>query len=90
MVGDIIAQSVLYPAEAQETKPEGIVKVALHLSSDGKLQSVSIKESSGYSTLDEAALGAVQVSAPYPSFPSQISEQELELVVPVVFKREDM
>ncbi|MBU4141169.1 MAG: TonB family protein [Candidatus Omnitrophica bacterium] len=86
MVETIIASRVAYPAQAQEAQQEGTVKIDLHLLSNGRLKEASIRESSGYSSLDEAALSAVQDVAAYPSFPSQITQKELRLSVPVVFK----
>lgn len=87
MIEDIITHAVVYPAEAKEANIEGIVKIALCLSSDGRLTEARIKQSSGFKALDGAALGAVQGAAPYPAFPSQIGRQELRLTIPVVFKR---
>ncbi len=86
MIEDIIAHSVVYPAEAKGTDLEGTVKIALHLSSDGRLTEATIKQSSGSNALDEAALGAVQGAVPYPSFPAHMKQKELRLTVPVVFK----
>jgi pilus assembly protein CpaC len=85
MIEDLIARNVVYPPEAQKAQQAGTVTIYLHLLSDGKLQEATIKESSGFSVLDKAALAAVQKQAPYPAFPAQISQKELRLTVPVVF-----
>ena len=86
MIEDIIAHNVVYPGQAHQAKLEGIVKIDLCLLFNGQLKEAKIKESSGFSALDQAALAAVQEQAPYPSFPSQVSQKELWLTVPVVFK----
>lgn len=86
MIEDIVAHAVAYPAEAKEGQLEGIVKIVLLLSSDGQLREVKIKESSGFNSLDEAALDAAQEAAPYPSFPSEITQKELRLILPVMFR----
>jgi pilus assembly protein CpaC len=86
MIEDIIVRNVAYPAEAEEAKLEGIVKIELCLLSGGQLQEVLIKESSGYDTLDDAVISAVQEQVPYPSFPSQVTQKQLRLTIPVVFK----
>ncbi|MBL7084776.1 MAG: TonB family protein [Candidatus Omnitrophica bacterium] len=86
MIEDIITRNIVYPGEAKEEQQEGIVKIDLFLLSDGKIKKAEIKESSGVSALDKAALTAVEELAPYPSFPSQITQKELRLTVPVVFK----
>ncbi len=86
MVEDIITRHVIYPVEAQESQQEGAVEIDLWILSNGKLEEAIIKQSSGFRALDEAALAAVREQAPYPSFPSQITQQELHLTVPVIFK----
>lgn len=86
MIEDIIARSVVYPEEARSAQQEGIVKIDLRLLPNGRLKNVRIKESSGYRLLDEAALNAVQEVAPYPSFPHQVTQPQMRLIVPVVFK----
>ena len=86
MIEDIITRNVVYPDEARQDQQEGIVKIDLCLLSNGQIKEAGIKESSGARSLDEAALTAVQDLAPYPSFPSQITQKELHLTVPVVFK----
>lgn len=86
LIEDIITRNVAYPEEAKEEKLEGIVKIDLCLLSNGEIRKVTIKESSGHSVLDEAALMAVQKQVPYPSFPSQITQKELRVILPIVFK----
>ncbi|UCB56766.1 MAG: TonB family protein [Candidatus Omnitrophota bacterium] len=86
MIEDIITNAVVYPEAAREVGLEGMVKIELRLLSDGRLKEAKIRESSGFSTLDRAALAAVQAVDAYPSFPSQIAEEELLLSVPVVFE----
>lgn len=86
MIEDIISQNVAYPDQARQERQEGTVKIDLLLLANGELKELTIKESSGFAALDQAALLAVQEQAPYPSFPSQISEKELRLSVPVVFR----
>ena len=86
MIEDIITSGVVYPDEAKEAQLEGIVKIDLSLLSNGQVKEAKIKQSSGMPSLDEAALTTVQELAPYPSFPSQITQKELRLIVPVVFK----
>lgn len=86
MIEDIIARGAVYPENAREGKQEGIVKIDLQLLPDGQLKAAKIKQSSGSSDLDKAALNTVQALSPYPSFPAQITQKELRLTVPVVFK----
>jgi len=86
MIEDIIARTAVYPEEARQEQQEGLVKVSLRLLPNGQLKEAVIKESSGYNILDEAALSAVRELVPYPSFPAEVAQPELHLIVPVVFK----
>ena len=49
-----------YPQESRKSKEEGEVIVAVAVSSEGKIQSISIAVSSGFQRLDEAALKAAK------------------------------
>ncbi len=86
MIEDLIARTVVYPKSDYADDLEGTVEINLSLLADGELKDATIKRSSGFSALDEAAINAVREIAPYPSFPSQVTQQELHLIVPVVFK----
>ncbi|MBN3038964.1 MAG: TonB family protein [Candidatus Omnitrophica bacterium] len=85
-IGELISANVVYPEQAQQANQEGVVKVDMHLLSSGNLKDAKIKESSGYDLLDNSALLAVLGQAPYPPFPSNITQKELRLTIPVVFK----
>jgi len=71
MIEDMISHNVVYPEAARQGGEEGIVKIDLLLLANGKLKRVEVRQSSGFQTLDNAALSAVQEQAPYPSFPSR-------------------
>jgi len=86
MIEDIIARSVTYPEEARKAQHEGIVKIDLRLLPNGHVKDATIKESAGSAVLDQAALDAVEKASPYPSFPSSVTQPQLRLTVPVVFK----
>ncbi|MDR1195650.1 MAG: TonB family protein [Endomicrobium sp.] len=54
------APKPFYPQESRKSKEEGEVIVAVAVSPEGKIQSVNIAVSSGFSRLDEAALKAAK------------------------------
>ncbi|MDR2427003.1 MAG: TonB family protein [Endomicrobium sp.] len=54
------APKPFYPQESRKIKEEGEVVVAVVVSPEGKIQSVSVAVSSGFSRLDEAALKAAR------------------------------
>ncbi len=84
-IGQNLQQKVIYPSAAQMAGIKGQVRLALHLSRDGQLLEAMLERSSGFSVLDESALRTAKQCAPYPEFPSGISEQEMWIQVPIVY-----
>lgn len=85
-IQDRIAKSLRYPQREKELNIDGTVKLRLHLFSDGTLGRALVIEPSGIEALDYEALKVAETQAPYPGFPSQMSEKELWLDVPVIFR----
>jgi pilus assembly protein CpaC len=85
-VQDRIAKQLRYPEREKELGLDGTVKLRLHLFRDGTLGRAIVSASSGIEALDMEALKVAETQAPYPSFPSQLVEQELWLEVPVIFR----
>jgi len=81
----LIAASLVYPQEAKELGWEGMVKVNLMILGDGTLAYAVLSETSGYDMLDQAALSLIKNLA-YPSLPSSLRSQELNMTVPIVYK----
>lgn len=67
----------IYPAEAQYSGMEGMTVMRLSLLRSGKLESVQLVRSSGFSVLDDEAKGAITTAAPFHAFPEQIKDQKL-------------
>jgi len=81
-----IANSVIYPAEAEEFGWEGTVKVNLLILNDGTLAVATIKDSSGNEIFDEYALNVTKNVAPYSSFPSSAAFNDLNITIPIVYR----
>jgi pilus assembly protein CpaC len=81
-----IRQNFVYPKAVKEANLGGALKLRLRISSSGQLQNVEIKESSGQVVLDENAVNIVKKVAPYPPFPSEMSQKELWIDLPIVYK----
>ncbi|MDI6787070.1 MAG: energy transducer TonB [Planctomycetota bacterium] len=77
-----------YPESARRRSLEGTVKVEFVISSEGKILSVSIITSSGYTILDEEAVEMVKRAVPFPQIPKELKISELKLLLPIVFKLE--
>lgn len=80
-----ISQAIIYPEEAREYGWEGTVKLGLLILQDGTLAYALIKESSGYPVFDDNALQIAKNLAPYESFPSNASLQELNVTIPIIY-----
>jgi len=81
----ILQQNKQYPRAARRRKQEGTVLVEFVIASNGELLENTMIQSSGHSRLDDAAMKMLKSSAPFPPFPSDISQPWIRLQVPVVF-----
>lgn len=61
--------NINYPEEARRQGLSGRLQLDVAIRADGSLKSVSIKHSSGFDVLDEAAVHIVELAAPYAPFP---------------------
>lgn len=74
-----------YPSEARYDGQEGTVWLRFSLARSGALTDWRLQASSGVPSLDEEAGRMVRRAAPFPSFPTALSRDGLELIVPVRF-----
>jgi len=75
----------VYPAQARRLGQEGIVRVRFNVTSDGTVTDVQVEESSGFQSLDNAAVDAVIASSPVPAVPSELGASVLTLSLLIVF-----
>ena len=80
-IRDLIVKRLDYPPLARRMEWSGKVLLAFVVTEDGGVRSVQIKESSGYSVLDNSAMNTVRSVAPFPRPPVAA-----EIVIPVHFK----
>ena len=85
-IQDRVAKALRYPQREKELNIDGTVKLKLHLFADGTLGRAMVSESSGIESFDLEAVKAAESQSPYPGFPSQLSERELWLEVPIIFR----
>jgi len=74
-----------YPSFARKLLQEGTVVINITIGTDGGLIASELVRSSGYSTLDKAALKAVRKATPFPP-PSSYGLGRMSIDVPLVFK----
>ena len=73
-----IQNKMIYPLLARKKGWQGTVIVSFVVSKDGMVQQVHIKESSGFSLLDQSAVNTIKKAAPFPPPPARA-----ELIVPI-------
>jgi protein TonB len=79
LIKEKILRNWQYPAEAKESLMEGKVQLLFSIAKNGELVDIKILDSSGYQILDQEGLRAIQATAPFPSFPDQISVSKLHI-----------
>ncbi len=75
-----------YPDIARTRQIEGYVTIRFVITPEGDIKGTRIVKTSGHNHLDEAALMAVQNSAPFPKPPKQFFKGEIKLAITVVFE----
>jgi protein TonB len=78
-----LAQYRQYPQSAIERKEEGTVLVKFELARDGTVLSTRIVQSSGSTTLDQAAYDLLHRASPVPPFPDNLSGDRGTIVMPI-------
>lgn len=73
-----------YPARARGARQEGTTYIRFRMNRAGAVLSASIVRRSGFTTLDQAALGTLQSAQPLPAIPAEMPDI-VELTVPVEF-----
>ena len=64
-----------YPEEARKSGVFGTLILDVGINSDGTLDSIAVKRSSGHKVLDAAAIRTVRLAAPFSPFPESIRNE---------------
>lgn len=80
-IKDLIHKHLIYPAQAKKMGWEGKVIVSFIISSGGHARDIMLSKSSGHEILDDNALKAVRIAAPFPKPPV-----EAQIIVPVLYR----
>ncbi len=79
-----IARYRRYPDQARRDHMQGVVQLVFAMRRDGTVTDVWVKTSSGYHTLDLAAVETIHNAQPLPKIPSELPES-LNISMPVAF-----
>jgi protein TonB len=74
-----------YPPEAQTRSEQGVVLLGFTLDRNGHVLAHSIARSSGYTDLDNEVMAMIMRAQPLPPFPSNMSQPQIDLTVPIRF-----
>ena len=75
-----------YPLLAQRRGWQGVVELGIHIKANGKLSRIWINRSSGHRILDKAAAKSLDQVTTLPKLDSNLSEGDLEMVLPVEYR----
>jgi len=68
-----------YPSLAARNGWQGNLRINFRINSDGSVSDVTLERSSGYPMLDDAAMTAVRLAAPFPPFPGNFTVEDLNI-----------
>jgi periplasmic protein TonB len=74
-----------YPSGARERNEQGVALLAFTINRDGHVLSRHLVSGSGYADLDAEVLALVERAQPLPAFPASMTEEQLDLTVPIRF-----
>lgn len=86
MVRMMIEKHKQYPYVARRRRIQGRVVVHFVIKTNGRVVDVSVLKSSGYRSLDKAALEAVKASSPFPRPPAGLFDGPVPLEIRIVFE----
>lgn len=74
-----------YPQSARSRSQQGVVRLRFTMDRSGHVLSARIAQSSGVPALDDEVLTMIDRAAPLPSFPPEIPQAQLDLLLPISF-----
>lgn len=80
-----------YPEAAKDHKIYGQLQLTVYIKSNGELEKVEIRRSSGHQVLDDAAVRIVKMGSPYAAFPDDLGKEVdiIDITRTWIFTQED-
>lgn len=75
-----------YPWRARRQKAEGTATVRLSIGRGGVLARARLEQSSGYRTLDRAAVNLVRTAGPFPPIPPLVTLEKVSISIPISYR----
>ncbi len=76
---DAIERKWEYPAIAAASGWQGVLRINFTINKDGTVSDIKVLKSSNYPVLDDAAVTALKLAAPFPPFPDNFSIEEINI-----------
>ena len=80
-----LEQHKQYPRSARMRRQEGIAELYVLMDRTGRILSARLESGSGYKALDDEAMAMLRRAAPLPAMPDSMTQERLELIIPVRF-----
>jgi periplasmic protein TonB len=74
-----------YPLLARRKGWQGVVKLQMHIESDGRISRLHVEQTSGYPVLDQAALQSLQLAS-VPDAEQWMEGQAIDIIIPVEYR----
>jgi protein TonB len=74
-----------YPVLARRKGWQGVVKLQVHIESDGRISRLHVEQTSGYPLLDRAALQSLQLAS-VPDAEQWMQGQAIDIIIPVEYR----
>jgi protein TonB len=81
----LVSSRFNYPVLARRKGWQGIVKLQVHIESNGRISGLHVDQTSGYAVLDQAALQSLQLAS-VPDAGQWMQGQAIDIIIPVEYR----
>jgi protein TonB len=81
----LVSSRFNYPLLARRKGWQGVVKLQVHIESDGRISRLQVEQTSGYPVLDRAALQSLQLAS-VPDAEQWMQGQAIDIIIPVEYR----
>jgi len=81
----LVSSRFNYPLLARRKGMQGVVKLQVHIESNGRISRLHVEQTSGYAVLDQAALQSLQLAS-VPDAEQWMQGQAIDIIIPVEYR----